>query len=125
MAIALNRTALLTLALVGPSCDVLAPSCSLIPCLGLVVEVSNAPSLTPITIVLTATDGSTRSGTATCAGNTCSLSFPDFTPPTVTIQVTAGTESSEVTTQPAYQTTRPNGPRCPPECRTARVEVAL
>jgi hypothetical protein len=31
----------------------------------------------------------------------------------------------ELTEQPAYQLTRPNGPECPPECRSARVTVAL
>lgn len=124
---ALNRTAILILALVVPGCDLLSPrGCTLIGCVGLVVEVSNAPSQTPITVELTTPDGATRTATATCAGSTtCSLSFPDFTPPSVTIRVSAGAQSKEVTTQPAYEVTRPNGPRCAPECHHARVTVAL
>jgi hypothetical protein len=53
------------------------------------------------------------------------VSFPDFTPASVTIRVLTGTQTTEVTRQPMYEVTRPNGPGCPPECRTARVTVVL
>jgi hypothetical protein len=39
--------------------------------------------------------------------------------------VSTGTLTTEVTRQPAYEVTRPNGPRCAPECRNARVTVGF
>jgi hypothetical protein len=112
----------------GSACGSFGPSgsCTLIGCTGLVVEVTGAPALTPVTIVLTAPDGSTRSASCTSAtGGTCPMSFSDFTPASLTIRVTIGTTTTEVSRQPAYEVTRPNGPKCPPECRNARVTVAL
>jgi hypothetical protein len=53
------------------------------------------------------------------------VSFPDFTPASVTIRVSTGTRTTDVTLQPMYEVTRPNGPGCPPECRNARVTVVL
>jgi hypothetical protein len=53
------------------------------------------------------------------------VSFPDFTPASVSIRVSTGTQTTEVTRQPIYEVTRPNGPACPPECRNARVTLAL
>ena len=107
-------------------CDLTGPSaCTLIGCTGLVVEVTGAPALTPVTVVVTAPDGSTRSGTCTSAGGACPVSFFDFTPATITIRVSTGTQTTEVTRQPMYEVTRPNGPECPPECRNARVTVAF
>jgi hypothetical protein len=110
----------------GSRCGVIGPSaCTLIGCTGLVVEVTGAPSLTPVTIVVTAPDGSTRSATCTGATGNCPVSFHDFTPATITIRVSTGTLTTEVTTQPMYEVTRPNGSGCPPECRNARVPVVL
>jgi len=110
----------------GSGCGVLGPSaCTLIGCTGLVVDVSGAPGLTPVTVVVTAPDGSTRSATCTSATGNCLVSFPDFTPASVTIRVSTGTQTTEETRQPMYEVTRPNGSGCPPECRNARVTVAL
>ena len=107
-------------------CGVVGPSaCTLIGCTGLVVEVTGAPGLTPVTVVVTSPDGSTRSSTCTAATSTCLVSFPDFTPASVTIRVSTGTQTTEETRQPMYEVTRPNGSACPPECRNARVTVAL
>jgi hypothetical protein len=55
----------------------------------------------------------------------CAVSFSDFTPASVTIRVSTGTQTTEVTRQPMYDVTRPNGPGCPPECRNARVTVVF
>jgi hypothetical protein len=113
-------------AALGSGCDITGPgACTLIGCTGLVVEVTGAPGQTPMTVVVTAPDGSTRSTTCTSATGTCPVSFPDFTPATVTIRVLTGTQTTELTRQPAYEVTRPNGPACAPECRNARVTVAL
>ena len=46
-------------------------------------------------------------------------------PASVTIRVTTGAQTTEVTRQPTYEVTRPNGPACPPECRNARVVMAF
>ena len=116
---------LVFVAAVIAGCDVVRPStCTVIGCTGLVIEVTGVQSQTPVTVVVTAPDGSTRSATCTSAANTCPVSFPDFTPASVTIRVSTGTHTTEETRQPAYEVTRPNGPACPPECRNARVTVA-
>ena len=113
-------------AALGSACSGLGPTaCTLIGCTGLVIEVSGAPAQTAVTVVVTAPDGSTRSTTCTSATGNCPFSFPDFPPASVTIRVSAGTKTTEETRQPAYEVTRPNGPGCPPECRNARVTVAL
>jgi hypothetical protein len=116
---------LVLVAACGSGCNVVGPGCTLIGCTGLVVEVTGAPGQTPVTVVVTAPDGSTRSTTCTSATGTCPVSFPDFTPASVTIRVSTGTQTTEVTRQPAYEVTRPNGPACPPECRNARVTVVF
>jgi hypothetical protein len=115
------------LAAFGSGCGVTGPSgaCTLIGCTGLVVEVTGAPGLTPVTVVVTAPDGSSRSSTCTGATGTCLVSFADFAPASVTIRVTTGAQTTEVTRQPTYEVTRPNGPACPPECRNARVVMAF
>jgi|SRR5262245_55394849 len=118
--------ALVFVAALASRCGVAGPTCTLIGCTGLVIEVTGAPAQTPVTVVVTAPDGSTRSTTCTAAtGGTCPVSFADFTPASVTIRVSAGTQTVEQTRQPAYEITRPNGSACPPECRNARVTVAL
>ena len=110
----------------GSGCGVAGPSaCTLIGCTGLVVEVTGAPAQTAVTVTVTAPDGSTRSATCTSATGACPVSFPDFTPATVAIRVSTGAQITEVTRQPTYELTRPNGLACPPECRNARVTVAL
>ena len=117
---------LVLVAAFGSGCDVVGPgACTLIGCTGLVVEVTGAPGSTPVTVVVTAADGSTRSTTCTSPTGTCPVSFPDFTPASVTIRVVTDTQTTAVTKQPMYGATRPNGPACPPECRNARVTVAL
>jgi hypothetical protein len=117
---------LVLIAAFGSGCGVAGPSaCTVIGCTGLVVEVTGAPGQTPVTVVVIAPDGSTRSTTCTSPTGTCPFSFPFFTPASVTIRVLTGTQTTEVTRQPMYEVTRPNGPACPPECRNARVTVAL
>jgi len=122
----LNRATILALALATSSCDLLNPrACTLIGCPGLVVEIGNAPAHTPISVVLTAPNGSSRSASISCASGTCPIAFHDFTPATVTIRISAEDRSSEITVHPVYEITHPNGRRCPPECRNARITVTL
>ena len=95
---------LVLVAAFGSGCGVAGPSaCTLIGCTGLVVEVTGAPGQTPVTVVVTAPDGSTRSTTCTPAMGTCAVSFSDFTPASVTIRVSTGTQTTEVTRQPMYR----------------------
>ena len=118
--------AIVFVAAVGSRCSSIGPTaCTLIGCTGLVVEVTGAPAQTPVTVVVTAPDGSSRTATCSTTTGTCPVSFADFTPATVTIRVSTGTRTTEVTSQPAYEVSRPNGAACPPECRNARVTVAL
>jgi hypothetical protein len=117
---------LVLVAAFGSACGIAGPSaCTVIGCTGLVIEVTGAASQIPVTVVVTAPDGSTRSTTCTSATGNCPVSFPDFTPASVTIRVSTGNQAIEVTRQPTYEVTRPNGPACPPECRNARVTVVL
>lgn len=122
---AVLASAVLLGAALSSACGAVGPSCTLIGCTGLVIEVSGAPGQSPVTVVVTAPDGSTRSATCTSATGTCPFSFNDFTPASVTIRVSTATRTTEVTRQLAYEVTRPNGPECAPECRNARVTVAL
>ena len=117
--------ALLLAAAFAPACGLTGPTCTLIGCPGLVIEVTGAPNQVPMTIAVTAPDGSTRSSTCTAATGSCVAFFPDFTPASITIRVSTATQATEVTRQPAYELTRPNGPECPPECRNARVPVVF
>jgi hypothetical protein len=52
------------------------------------------------------------------------VSFPDFTPASVTIRVVTGTQTIEVTRQPMYEVTD-RMVQGASECRNARVTVAL
>ena len=118
--------ATLVMLLAGPACNGIGPTvCTLIGCTGLIVDVTGAASQTPVTVVVTASDGSTRSGTCTSATGTCLVPFLDFTPASLTVRVSSGTQSTELTVQPVYLVTRPNGRDCPPECRSTRVAIAL
>jgi hypothetical protein len=118
--------ATLVILLAGAACNVIGPrACTLIGCTGLVIEVTGAASQTPVTVLVTAADGSTRTATCSSPTGTCPVSFSDFTPASLTVRVSSGAQSTELAVQPAYQLTRPNGPECPPECRSARVTVAL
>ena len=114
------------MSLIATSGCLLGPrTCTLIGCTGFVVRVTGAPSMTLVTVVVTTPDGPAKSATCTGASGVCLVRFYDFTPATVTIRVTAGSQAVEVTTQPEYEVTRPNGQDCPPECRDASVTVAL
>ena len=120
------RVATLAALIASAGCDLVGPrACTLIGCTGLVIEVTGVPGQTAVTVVVTAPDGSTRSASCTSPTGACPVSFPDFTPASVTVRISTGTQTAEVTTQPIYEVTRPNGPGCPPECRNARVIVAL
>ena len=118
--------AILILLLANAACGAVGPrACTLIGCTGLLIEVTGVASQAPVTVVVTAPDGSSRSATCTTVSGTCPVSFQNFTPDRLTVRVSSGSQSREVALQPDYLVTRPNGPDCPPECRGARLTVAL
>ena len=99
--------------------------CTLIGCdSSLIVALSGAPIQAQVTIVATGSDGSTKTRSCVAAGGYCSVAF-DFSPPTVTLQVSYDSQTTTRTIQPAYTINQPNGPRCEPTCRSATVFVAL
>ena len=51
--------------------------------------------------------------------------FGDFWPEEVVVRVTTGAGTSEQTLRPSYQEFRPNGRRCEPTCRQARIQFSL
>jgi hypothetical protein len=100
-------------------------NCTLIGCgNSLTVVLSGAPIQAQVTIVATGSDGSTKTRSCVAADGYCSVSF-DFSPPTVTLQVSYDAQTTTRTIQPAYTINQPNGPRCGPTCRSATVSVAL
>ena len=100
-------------------------TCSLIGCgNSLIVVLSGAPIQAQVTIVATGSDGSTKTRSCVAVGGSCAVAF-DFSPPTVTLQVSYDSQTTTRTIQPAYTIQQPNGPNCEPTCRSATVSVAL
>lgn len=62
---------------------------------------------------------------ASCAFLTPSAFFPGYLPDEVTVTVRWANNSVTQSTRPIYRTQRPNGDRCPPECRLARIIFTL
>lgn len=72
-------------------------------------------------------EGETTPRTFDCTGSACSpgARFLDFSPDHVVVTVTTDAGSKQFDLRPQYQTSRPNGPRCEPVCRSAQVTVTL
>ena len=58
-----------------------------------------------------------------CSGS--GTAFRDFTPRMVTFRISTETGSRDVTVQPRYTTTAPNGLFCDPKCRGATIRLEL
>jgi len=102
--------------------------CTLIGCNDvLTVAIAGAPTQTLVTVVATQLDAPVASMSSSCTATTgsCSVSFSGFAPSNVRIDVSWDSQTKQVTVQPAYQISRPNGPDCPPACRFATVSVTL
>ena len=101
-------------------------ACTLIGCVNdLTVEIQNAPP-GPITVQAAPVGTPDTVHTAACPGETgCTntVSFRDFAPVHVhlTVTTTAGTRQWDV--RPSFQTSQPNGPRCPEICRYGTVRI--
>jgi hypothetical protein len=113
----------LTLPLALAGCGI---SCTLIGCVGLVVTVTGAQPQATITVLATSPDSVSHTVTCVTSNGSCVLPLPyEFRPTTVTLRVSAGADTTTITVQPQYETSRPNGPDCPPPCQSATVAVAL
>jgi hypothetical protein len=52
--------------------------------------------------------------------------LPEFTPDLVNIRIIAGGDTTFIeAARPEYTESRPNGPKCPPLCRTGHVTVVV
>ncbi len=99
--------------------------CTLVGCLdGLTVRFSPLSTVPYKLTVTVAGDPPTRvvdcSNLANCQGYPF---FPGVSAALVTITVTTAGGSHSYVVAPQYQTTRPNGPDCPPECKQATVTL--
>jgi hypothetical protein len=99
-------------------------ACTLIGCAdGITVTIDGD---VPTTYTVALLDGDRELTTMECqAGSPCEVMATGAQPEEVTVEIRsdAGTERRTVALQ--YETTRPNGPDCPPECRHGRGLVTL
>jgi len=106
--------------------DQLQRICTDIGCYsGLEIQVSPAPA-TPFRIEAFA-PGFSAVYTQDCANPAdCTRIFlPEFTPDVVNVRLIAGGDTTFVEgAQPQYTESRPNGPDCPPICRTGHITIS-
>ncbi|MCC6242749.1 MAG: hypothetical protein IT353_07895 [Gemmatimonadaceae bacterium] len=121
--VALVATILLTSCNAEPGAD--GQICTLIGCAdGLVVDVGTPP-LGPWTIEATPAGQPARTF-ACAAGSQCSfVRFEGIMQTPITFKVTVGAQMRTEVLSPVTTTSRPNGPKCDPECRTQRVTLSV
>jgi hypothetical protein len=101
--------------------------CTLLGCAGdgLMVHLSNMPA-TPfrVELVILGSDQVTQVYDCT-ATRRCSqdVFFADVKSPVVSVTVRVGAASRTSDVHPVYSTFQPNGPDCPPTCRSATVTI--
>jgi len=107
-------------------CNGISTACTLIGCnSGLLVRLAGTPT-GPYRIEVFSHPDAPRyvfdcANPATCGD----ARFVDYTPASVTVRVTTAAGTREETVQPAYSTSRPNGPNCEPTCTQGTVTVPL
>ena len=111
------------LSLAAAACSLLDPACTLVGCgPSLTLEFAEQPAGL---LRVEATDVASADRRVIDCTNPglCSrfVYFADFTPEEVIVRVVTQTGTTERTFHPSYQRSRPNGPRCEPECRQARI----
>ncbi len=123
----LKMVALILSLVALPGCDLTSPkACTFIDCMStFTVDVTGAPPQTSVTVLATASDGSSKTGTCVAASGACSVSLQDFAPSTATIRLSWNSQTTEFTVRPTYQASHPNGPDCPPACLNTRVAVSI
>lgn len=101
--------------------------CSAVDCRnGLHVMVSGNTNGETLRVEATAAGDTTpRVTQCTAFGGPCPVVFTDFFPTQVSIKVITAFDAVTYDATPTYVTSRPNGPDCEPECRSANVAVTL
>jgi hypothetical protein len=109
------------------ACNPLAPTaCTLIACAGtFIVEVTGAPAGTPVTVVATAPDGTSKTAQCLSSATACTAFIDAFMPATATVRVLWNSRTAEFAVTPTYVTSYPNGPNCPPACVQARIAITI
>jgi hypothetical protein len=83
----------------------------------------------PSAFAVKAVSASGESQSVLCPGDSgcrqSGVAFQEFYPKEVTIEVRWDGNIISETVRPQYSTWWPNGPRCPPECKSATVTIAL
>ena len=108
----------------GTSCCLVNGACTAAGCFdGLQVNLQIDPASTA-RVEVTDEDGQRR--TIQCDQTPClGVFFDGFHPNEATITVTVDGRTQTVTTEPDYETVRPNGRCCDPTCRSAIVDIAV
>lgn len=121
------RTSLLVvvgLGVAAAGCSLVDPACTQVGCgPSLTLEFAAQPAGLLRVEATDVTTADRRVIDCTAPGS-CSggfVYFTDFTPAEVIVRVVTQTGTTEQTFHPLYHRVRPNGPRCEPECRQARI----
>lgn len=118
-------TVAVTAALAGCA-DSTAPVCTLIGCeSGVRIELAE-PLTEGATVTLEPDEPGGVAVSFQCtAASPCEspLFARDFTPESLTVRIQGGGIDYSESFTPTYTVSRPNGPRCPPECRIATIVV--
>ena len=120
------RLAIAVLAMTLSSCDPdeRLQACTLIGCESGLRVVLTTPPAAPYRVEAYVPGSAVRQMRQCNTGGTCDITFVDFTPAQVTIEVITTADTVRRDAAPAYQISRPNGPQCDPECRSATVTVS-
>ena len=122
-----------TLLALAAGCDVLgigSTHCTLIGCTdGITVRLTALPTGPYRVEILVGSGPGGPSYAYDCAGGSACLQdifFPELVLNSIIVRVTTplGTRDTEIA-NPVYETSRPNGPDCPPLCRQASVTAQL
>ena len=120
------RLAAILILLLAAACTSAIEVCSLLGCSsGLTVKFDRTPDIA-YQVAARTNDPSPRFVFDCPNPSRCVWAFfADYTPGLVIITVTTSRGSRDYTVSPHYETSRPNGPNCSPECRNAIVTVAF
>ena len=101
-------------------------ACTLIACGDfLIVEVLATSTPVEVALYVDGQPDPARVEMCQVREGSCIVGFPDFVHDEVTIRITRDQGSTDFTVQPNYEVVQPNGPRCPPRCRIANVQVSV
>ena len=100
--------------------------CTEIGCVnGLAVRLPRVPTGTWRVEVTHLGTGALRAVDCTPAACGATIFLADFQPGHVRVRVTTAGGTRETDVRPAYRTSQPNGPDCPPTCVQTEVEMTL